>query len=249
MTGHSRRGRGRASCRLAVLWGLATASLVSAQPVDLSFEQQGTALGIAVGRVGPGGEQWGFGWSGSPCASSGMTPDSGAWIGGTLSRSEDYCWGWKVSPSGNFFAVIKDRQPMTQAFTAGLTTHATLTWLESNRASWRNVDWYGRPNTYAIAIIDEFGAVQDLGTYQSEVAGGNSWSTPPGDAWWTESGKRTWQTRTSPPFTLIAGLAYTLRFESLSPFWYLPDGGLGGLDGLRVKCRCGAGCHVKTLLE
>ncbi|MCA3011820.1 MAG: hypothetical protein INH41_05400, partial [Myxococcaceae bacterium] len=215
---------------MATAWGVVCASLAWAQPVDLSFEQLGTGLAIPLGRVGPNGEQWGSGWSGAPCASRDVTPDAGAWVGGTISRSEDYCWGWKISPSGTFFAIIKDRGSMTQTFTAAFTTRAALTWLESNRASWRNVDWYGRPNTYAVALVDQLGTAQDLGTYQSEVAGGNSWSTPPGDGWWTDTGKRTWQTRTSPPFTLIAGRGYTLRFDSLSPFWYLPDGGLGGVD-------------------
>ncbi|MFO0529322.1 MAG: PEP-CTERM sorting domain-containing protein, partial [Planctomycetota bacterium] len=89
--------------------------------------------------------------------------------------------------------------------------------------------WFGRPNDYSVTLTDSVGNVQTLGNYTSEVAGGNSYSTPAGNGWWTMAGKTGWYSRSASGFNLQAGMTYTLSFNSLSPY-YLDSNGNQQVD-------------------
>jgi MYXO-CTERM domain-containing protein len=62
------------------------------------------------------------------------------------------------------------------------------------------------------------------------VAGGNSYSSPAGDGWWTLAGKQGWFERFGATVTLEAGMTYTLSFNSLSPYNYDLNGNITGVD-------------------
>ena len=113
------------------------------------------------------------------------------------------------------FGIIQGDQKMSQTFTATTSGEGTLTWYDANRAAWRDIDWFGRPNTYSVTLTDSTGNIQ-LGTFASKVFGGNSYSTPVGNGWWTSEGKKGWYTRSASGFNLQAGMSYMLSFNSLS---------------------------------
>lgn len=175
------------------------------------------------------GSKWGAGWNNWGW-SSWQGNFAGAWSGGAIARTEDYAAGWKWAKSGDVFGIIKDRQSMTQSFTATADGIGTLSWFDANRASWREQTWFGRPNDYSVTITDSLGNAQTIGNYTSEVAGGNEYSSPPGDGWWTTAGKQGWYARTGATFTLQAGMTYTVSFNSLSPYIYDSNGNITGVD-------------------
>jgi hypothetical protein len=115
------------------------------------------------------------------------------------------------------FGIIQGNQTMSQKFTAATSGEGTLTWYDANRAAWRDIDWFGRPNTYSVTLLNDSTGTIQLGTFASKVAGGNSYSDPPGNAWWTLEGKQGWYARSVSGFNLQAGMSYTLSFNSLSP--------------------------------
>lgn len=195
--------------------------------VDGSFEQQ------AVTQNNPywlqsSGAKWGAAWNNWGW-SSWQSNSSGAWAGGAIARTEEFAAGWKWAKAGDVFGIIKDRQTMSQTFTANTSGPGLLTWYDANRAAWRDVDWFGRPNDYSVTLTDSVGNVQTLGNYTSEVAGGNSYSTPVGNGWWTMAGKTGWYSRSASGFNLQAGMTYTLSFNSLSPY-YLDSNGNQQVD-------------------
>jgi hypothetical protein len=163
------------------------------------------------------GVKWGYGWgnsSGIPSSWQAISP-GGAWTGGSIARTEDFAAGWKWAKSGGVFGIIQGNQTMSQTFKATTSGEGTLTWYDANRAAWRDIDWFGRPNTYSVTLTDSTGNIQ-LGTFNSEVFGGNSYSTPVGNGWWTLEGKQGWYTRSASGFNLQAGMSYMLSFNSLS---------------------------------
>lgn len=142
-----------------------------------------------------------------------------------MDRTEDMAAGWKWANSGSMFGIVKDRQTLSQTFTFAGTevSQGSLTWFDANRAAWRNIDWFGRPNSYSVTLTDAYGTSWVIGEYTSEVAGGNSYSSPPGSDWGTSYGKQTWFAKSGlNSFLLQPGATYTLNFNSLSP--YNPDG-------------------------
>lgn len=207
----------------------AAGTLASASIIDGSFENQAVLQNNPY-VLQPNGEKWGASWGGSDWGwSSWQGNFSGAWVGGAIARTEDFAAGWKWAHTGDVFGIIKDRQTMSQTFTAAESGVGTLSWYDANRASWREHDWFGRPNDYSVTITDSLGNVQTIGNYSSEVAGGNSYSGS-GSGWGTTEGKSTWFAKSGTGFTLVAGMSYTLSFNSLSPYIYDSNGNITGVD-------------------
>ena len=203
--------------------------------LDGGFENQAVLQSVPF-TLQADGSKWGASWGGSNWGWSSWTAISGSgpWIGGSIARTEDFAAGWKRAKSGDVFGIIKDNQTMSQTFTATETNKATLNWFDANRASWRQHDWFGRPNTYSVTLTDNLGNVQQLGTYTSEVAGGTNYSTPPGGyGWGTLQGKTFWFARTSPQFDLIQGRTYTLSYNSLT----VNDDRTTFLDDINISMR------------
>ena len=203
-------------------------SAMAGPVIDGGFENQAVLQGNQY-WLQPNGQKWGAGWSNWGW-SSWQANFSGAWVGGSIARTEEFGAGWKWARTGDVFGIIKDRQTMSQTFTATESGIGTLSWFDANRAAWRDIDWYGRPNDYSVTITDLLGNTQIIGNYTSEVAGGNSWSSPPGDGWWTTEGKSTWFAKSGTGFTMVAGMEYTLSFNSLSPYNYDAGGNITGVD-------------------
>jgi hypothetical protein len=210
----------RVSLSVLALCGSIVASADANLLVDGGFENQAVLQNNPF-ALQTDGSKWGASWGGSNWGwSSWQGNFNGAWSGGAIARTEDFAAGWKWAKSGDVFGIIKDRQTMSQTFTATEDAIGTLSWFDANRASWRGIDWYGRENDYSVTVTDSFGNIQVVGNYTSKVAGGNSWSSPPGNGWWTTEGKSTWFARTGAEFILRAGVTYTLSFNSLSPEVY-----------------------------
>jgi hypothetical protein len=203
--------------------GSAMAGLI----IDGSFENQAVLQNNQY-WLQPNGEKWGAGWNNWGW-SSWQANFSGAWVGGSIARTEEFGAGWKWARTGDVFGIIKDRQTMSQTFTATESGIGTLSWFDANRAAWREIDWYGRPNDYSVTITDSLGSMQLIGNYSSEVAGGNSYSGS-GPGWWTTEGKSTWFAKSGTGFSLVAGMSYTLSFNSLSPYNYDAGGNITGVD-------------------
>jgi len=198
--------------------------------LDGSFENQAVLQGNPY-TLQSNGARWGSAWGGPDWGwSSWQGNFAGAWVGGAIARTEDFAAGWKWAHTGDVFGIIKDRQSMTQTFTAAEDAIGTLSWFDANRASWREHDWFGRSNDYSVTITDSLGNVQTIGSYTSVVAGGNSYSNPVGDQWHTVFGKSTWFAKTGASFVLQAGMTYTLSFNSLSPYNYDANGNITGVD-------------------
>ncbi len=210
------------SVRLAVLVPLTLFGAASAfgTPLilDASFERQ-AELQQARGWYPNGtsvlyGASWNnWGWS----SWTGIN-GSGAWKGGAIARTEEFAAGWKRAHTGGVFGIIKDRQTMSQTFTAIEDAIGTLSWFDANRPAWRNIDWYGRPNDYSVTLTDVIGNLQVIGNYTSQVAFDDG-------GWWTEAAKARWYERIGKDIVLKAGMTYTLSFNSLSPYWYDQNGG------------------------
>jgi hypothetical protein len=103
--------------------------------LDGSFENQALAQGLPSYQTGPAGELWGRpwnnGWTQEGLSSSwrDIVP-SGTWIGGQICRTEDFATGWKWAKTGVVFGIIKDRQVMSQTFTATENATGTLSWFD-----------------------------------------------------------------------------------------------------------------------
>jgi hypothetical protein len=197
---------------IAAIAGSASADII----IDGGFENQAV---VQHNRyvLQPNGQKWGAGWSNWGW-SSWQGNFWGAWVGGSISYSEEHGAGWKWAHTGDVFGIISGRQTMSQTFTATESGVGTLSWFDANRPAWRNIDWYGRPNSYSVTLTDSLGNVQNIGNYTSEVAGGNSYSGS-GPGWWTTEGKSTWFAKSGlNSFLLSPGHIYTLSFNSLSPY-------------------------------
>ncbi len=205
--------------------------------LDGSFENQAVLQGN-LGFLQPNGERWGYSWGTPTSASSWQANVSGvgAWVGGAHALTEEFAAGWKWARTGNVFGIIKDRQTMSQTFTATESGIGTLSWFDANRAAWKDIEWFGRPNDYSVTITDSLGSMQLIGNYSSEVAGGNDYSSPVGDGWWTTAGKSTWFAKSGTGFTLVAGMSYTLSFNSLSPYYDIVDAN-GNITGVGIDDR------------
>jgi hypothetical protein len=194
--------------------------VLSAIIQDGSFENQAVLQNTPYQSV-VDGVKWGYGWgnsSGIPSSWEAISSSvGGAWTGGSIARTEDFAAGWKWAKAGGVFGIIQGDQKMSQKFTAATSGEGTLTWYDANRAAWRDIDWFGRPNTYSVTLLNDSTGTIQLGTFASKVAGGNSYSDPPGNAWWTLEGKQGWYARSVSGFNLQAGMSYTLSFNSLSP--------------------------------
>lgn len=208
--------------------------VLSAIILDGSFEDQAIAQNLPHYQV-VNGEKWGrarFGGWNAPGLESSWRAVSGTntvWTGGSIARTEDFAAGWKWAKAGAVFGIIQGNQTMSQKFTAATSGEGTLTWYDANRAAWRDIDWFGRPNTYSVTLLnDSTGTIQTGGTFNSEVFGGNSYSTPVGDGWWTPEGKKGWYTRSASGFNLQAGMSYTLSFNSLA--YYVDNNGVKQVD-------------------
>jgi|688.fasta_scaffold07671_9 hypothetical protein len=205
--------------------------------LDGSFENQALAQGLPSYQTGPAGELWGRpwnnGWTQEGLSSSwrDIVP-SGTWIGGQICRTEDFATGWKWAKTGVVFGIIKDRQVMSQTFTATENATGTLSWFDCNRNSWRGDTWFGRPNDYSVTLSDSLGNTQLIGNYTSQVFGGleaNSWNNV-GDDRFLLPNKQGWFSRSGASFTLMAGMTYTLSFQSLSPYITDSNGNITGVD-------------------
>ena len=197
----------------------------SQNPLSAGFITDGGFENQAVSQnnpfvLQPSGAKWGAGWNNWGW-SSWQANSNGAWTGGSIARTEEYAAGWKWAKEGDVFGIIKDRQTMSQSFKATTSGPGLLTWHDANRAAWRDIDWFGRPNDYSVTLTDSEGNVQTLGNFTSEVAGGNEW--------WTSAGKAGWYARSVSGFNLQAGTIYTLNFNSLSPY-YLDSNGVQQVD-------------------
>ncbi len=211
---------------IAALAGPVTAG----QLFDGGFESQAT-LQRNPYWLQPSGQKWGAAWNNWGW-SSWQANNAGAWIGGGIARTEDFATGWKWARSGDVFGIIKDRQTMSQTFTATASGTGTLSWFDANRSAWRGDTWFGRQNDYRVSIIDSLGNTQTIGNYTSEVYLGldsNSWNNW-GDDRFSLAGKQGWFARTGANFTLQAGMTYTLSFTSLSPYIRDLSGTITGVD-------------------
>jgi hypothetical protein len=220
---------------VSVSHGSAMAAIVV---LDGGFESQAIAQSLPYYQTGPSGQLWGRNWTGGwnpeGLASSwrSVDPGKGAWVGGAICRSEDFATGWKWAHTGDVFGVIKDRQTMSQTFVADADATGILSWYDTNRNSWREHTWYGRPNDYSVTVTDNLGIVQVIGSYTSQVYGGlesNSW-TNRGDDRSLLANKQGWVARTGNSFNLVGGRTYTLSFNSLSPYIYDSNGNITGVD-------------------
>jgi hypothetical protein len=220
----------RVSLSVLALTGSIVASVHANLIVDGGFENQAVLQNNPF-TLQSDGSKWGASWGGPNWGwSSWQYNFNGAWSGGAIARTEDFAAGWKWAKSGDVFGIIKDRQSMTQTFTATESGEATVSWFDANRASWREHDWFGRENNYSVTLTDSLGNIQTIGNYTSVVAGGNSYSSPAGDGWWTLAGKQGWFERFGATVTLEAGMTYTLSFNSLSPYNYDLNGNITGVD-------------------
>jgi len=218
------------SCIIVAAFAAATGSAMADLILDGGFENQAVLQGN-MGFLQSNGQRWGYGWGTPTSATTWQANVSGvgAWVGGSIAHTEDFAAGWKWAHSGDVFGIIKDRQTMSQTFTATGTGTGTLSWVDANRAAWKQETWFGRPNDYSVTLTDALGNVQTIGSYTSEVAGGNGYSGS-GPGWWTTEGKSTWFAKSGSGFTLVAGMAYTLSFNSLSPYVYDANGNVTGVD-------------------
>jgi len=225
---------------LLLIVGIVSASHGSAMAaivvLDGGFESQALSQNLPYYQTGPSGQLWGKNWTGGSdgVASSwrSVDPGKGAWVGGAICRSEDFATGWKWAHTGDVFGVIKDRQTMSQTFVADADATGILSWYDTNRNSWREHTWYGRPNEYSVTVTDNLGNVQVIGSYMSQVYGGlesNSW-TNTGDDRFLLANKQGWVARTGNSFNLVGGRTYTLSFNSLSPDIYDSNGNITGVD-------------------
>jgi hypothetical protein len=217
-----------------------SSTLLSAAPnhagasliLDGSFEAQAVLQNNPF-ELQPDGSKWGAGW-GFPNSgwSSWQNNFSGAWTGGAIARTEDFTTGWKWAHSGDVFGIVKDRQSMSQTFTATEDAVGTLSWFDANRSSWRADTFFGRQNNYSVTITDALGNTQVIGNYTSEVYLGldsNSWINA-GDDRFSLAGKQGWFAKSGATFILQAGMSYTLSFNSLSPFITDANGNVTGVD-------------------
>lgn len=219
---------------IATLALVAAAIAAAPRQADANLLADGGFENQAVLQANPyylqtSGAKWGAAWNNWGW-SSWQSNFSGAWSGGAIARTEEYAAGWKWAHGGDVFGIIKDRQTMSQTFTATESGEATVSWFDANRASWREITWFGRENNYSVTLTDTLGNVQNIGSYTSVVAGGNEWSSPAGDGWWTTEGKSTWFAKTGATVILQAGMTYTLSFNSLSPYLYDANGNITGID-------------------
>ncbi len=212
---------------IAVIALLASTGVASADLLDGGFENQAVLQNNPYWQQSSG-QRWGAAWNNWGW-SSWQANTVGSWIGGSIARTEDFAAGWKWAHSGDVFGIIKDRQTMSQTFTASQSGIGTLSWFDANRAAWREHDWFGRPNNYSVTITDSLGNMQLIGNFTSEVAGGNSYSGS-GPGWWTTEGKSTWFARSGSNFAIVAGRSYTLSFNSLSPYNFDANGNVTGVD-------------------
>ena len=199
--------------------------------LDSSFEVQAQVQNTPFNSQ-PSGAKWGAGWNNWGWSSWQAIQPGGAWTGGALARTEEYATGWKWAHSGDVFGIIKDRQTMSQTFTATGDSVGTLNWFDANRSSWRENTWFGRPNDYSVTLTDSLGNVQSIGNFTSQVFLGseaNSW-TNTGDDRFSLAGKKGWYSRTGNPVNLVSGVTYTLSFNSLSPYNYDSSGNVTGVD-------------------
>ena len=203
--------------------------------LDGSFENQAVLQNNPY-TLQSNGARWGSAWGGPDWGwSSWQYNFAGAWVGGAIARTEDFAAGWKWARSGDVFGIIKDRQSMTQTFTATEDAFGTLSWFDANRASWREHDWFGRPNDYSVTITDSLGNVQTIGSYTSVVAGGNSYSNPVADQWHTVFGKSTWFAKTGATFVLLAGMTALFMVVGFA---------LGGQQGMLLAFVFAAGMNL-----
>ncbi len=199
--------------------------------LDGGFEQQAEAQNVRYVSQ-PDGARWGAGWNNWGWNSWNYMTSAGAWSGGGVALTEDFTTGWKWARSGNAFGIVGVRSTLSQSFTATQDGIGTLSWFDANRSSWREHTWFGRPNDYSVTVTDTNGNVQVLGNYTSEVYLGlasNSWVNA-GDDRFSLAGKQGWFARSSADFTLAAGMTYTLRFNSLSPYITNSAGEVTGTD-------------------
>jgi uncharacterized protein (TIGR03382 family) len=223
----------RLSCGIAIFGTIAAGVAQSSNAallVDGSFETQAVLQGNPY-YAQPDGSKWGAAWNNWGW-SSWQANFAGAWVGGGIARTEEYATGWKWARTGDVLGIIKDRQTMSQTFTATEDATGTLSWFDANRSSWRENTWYGRQNNYSVTLTDSLGNVQTIGNYTSEVYLGldsNSWINA-GDDRFSLAGKQGWFARTGASFILQAGMTYTLSFNSLSPYIYDENGNLTGVD-------------------
>jgi hypothetical protein len=208
---------------IAAIAGSASADII----IDGGFENQAVVQNNRYWQQA-NGARWGAGWSNWGW-SSWQGNFSGAWVGGAIAYTEEHGAGWKWAHTGDVFGIISGRQTMSQTFTATESGVGTLSWFDANRPAWRNIDWYGRPNSYSVTLTDSLGNVQNIGNYTSEVAGGNSYSGS-GPGWWTTEGKSTWFAKSGSGFSIVQGMTYTLGFNSLSPYNYDAGGNITGVD-------------------
>jgi hypothetical protein len=222
---------------VAGLMGLAAPTSHAQLIADGGFENQAVTQSLPYYQTGPAGELWGRpwnnGWTQEGLSSSwrDIVP-SGTWIGGQICRTEDFATGWKWAKTGVVFGIIKDRQVMSQTFTATENATGTLSWFDCNRNSWRGDTWFGRPNDYSVTLTDSLGNTQLIGNYTSQVFGGleaNSWNNV-GDDRFLLPNKQGWFSRSGASFTLMAGMTYTLNFNSLSPYLTDSNGNITGVD-------------------
>jgi hypothetical protein len=199
--------------------------------VDGGFEQQAEAQNVRYVSQ-PDGARWGAGWNNWGWNSWNYMTSAGVWSGGGVALTEDFTTGWKWARSGNAFGIVGVRSTLSQSFTATQDGIGTLSWFDANRSSWREHTWFGRPNDYSVTVTDTNGNIQVLGNYTSEVYLGlasNSWVNA-GDDRFSLAGKQGWFARSSADFTLAAGMSYTLRFNSLSPYITNSAGEVTGTD-------------------
>lgn len=204
----------RIVCALAfalALVGPTTESLRADLILDGSFEQQATVQNnpFYLQTSGPyAGAKWGAGWNNWGWSSwQNNDNPAGAWSGGAIARTEDFTTGWKWARTGDVFGIIKDRQTMSQTFTATKGGIGSLNWWDANRNSWREHTWFGRENNYSVTLTDNLGHTQMIGNYTSQVFNGsdaNSWVNA-GDGRFDLVGKQGWFAKSGSPFSVVAG--------------------------------------------
>lgn len=110
------------------------------------------------------------------------------WTGGGVIVSGAGPWGGTTTTFGNYYGFVQGNSVVSTTFTATATTQQILNWADANRTN------NGGLQSYTVTLSDGV-TTADLGTYASAFGG--------------------FVTKSTSPFLLVAGTAYTLSFTGV----------------------------------
>ncbi len=113
---------------------------------------------------------------------------AGSWTGGGVIVSGAGAWGGTTTPDGNYYGFVQGSSVVSTTFTATATSLQILTWADANRTN------NGGIQSYVVSLSDGV-TITNLGTYNSAFGG--------------------FVAKSSGPFLLTAGSAYTLSYSGV----------------------------------